>query len=178
MKFIENTRKAYTEWVASHDNKYFQTWTYQEGTSDRLVGTTFTEGMHRINQKVHGRRYCKRNRFIEGFVIRERQKNGTLHHHCLLHENKFKLPDFEEMRSIFLNTCLKLHVPGKPNKKLISLQGCDFQPYYNSDGSNKLEWYITKTLGSRNRIPEGLHDNLAPLSVEGALFGLRPLQLH
>ena len=173
MNLTENTREAYTKWIARKQKTYFLTITFVDGTSDKLATDSFNHIIHRLNKKVHGPRYQKHHRHIEGFVVRERQDNGTLHFHCLLYEDSFELPKRDQMLSKIKDIWPRIINPNKPNKKLVDLKGCDFQSYYDSEKPQHLEWYITKTLGRRKYIPTELNDNVALLGVDNALFGLR-----
>lgn len=176
MTRIMNTRTALVNWIAKQNNKYLLTVTFKAETSDKLAERSFKHVLHLINQKVHCRRYKKNNKFVEGIAVREQQKNGTLHYHAILFEVKHKLRPTERMKTIIQDVCRRITIPDRPGKRLISDNGVDLQVYYNTNGSNKLERYITKTFGNRRYIPKELNDNLGPLDKDGALFGLDPFK--
>ena len=79
--------------------EYFLTITFDYGTSRQTCYKSTNLLLHRINQRIFGRRYKKNNQFITGFSFTELQKSGQPHFHIIINtDHQYALknkPSFE-----------------------------------------------------------------------------------
>lgn len=77
-------QKAYGEWLAGYNWQWFCTLTFREPPHPERAEKTFGYWIHRINQKMYGRRYKKRHDGIYWVLALEYHQSGVIHFHALL----------------------------------------------------------------------------------------------
>ncbi|SDK75163.1 hypothetical protein [Microbulbifer yueqingensis] len=168
-------RNAFKEMLTSEYNKYHLTITFREGTKDDVALGSLNFLMKCLNQRLFGRRYLHKNRFIDGFVARERCGNGTLHFHILIRDKRGDLESRFPIRIVLEELIPKLSSIGHNSKhrvkrRLIGDRGWLLQPYKNN-GDSRLEEYLTKNFDSFSSEIDEKGDTIGLLGAEYVHFG-------
>jgi hypothetical protein len=121
-------RARYTESMSCEPTKYYLTITYPDGTPYSGAEESIKAFFHFLNQKVYFKRYTSvSDCFIQGFVIRERAENGTLHYHSLISDKDNRIPDLDTFK-ILIDICLKkLRASDTSDMLITAVEGWELQ---------------------------------------------------
>ncbi|WP_339672012.1 hypothetical protein [Dasania marina] len=170
--FKREYRAAFIRFISNQNNKYQLTITFKESTSDKECKKTINEMIRRLNQRLIGRNYINVGVYLSGFIVMERQKNGTLHFHSILNSDGGYLDDRDKLVSNLEKIRVKMvsntrkTSRGNPLVLIGAKGGVSLDDYYKNN--NKLEQYLTKNLEDP-RI-NGI-DTLGFWCADGAIFG-------
>lgn len=181
---LQAYRSAYVEFLASHNNQYVLTITFNRKLTERVVESSLQHFIRVLNGLLFGRRYLQKGLFLEGCAVIEYNQQGDCHFHFLIWDERGDLEARTSFKLAVEKARLKVRCNGRQNPLqdilmarkgidagcLISAQGVDLQPYYNK-GCNRMEWYLTKILQARSLSKDALLDHLCVLYASGVNFG-------
>jgi hypothetical protein len=170
---LRNTRNAFIQMIDHQPNKYSLTISYPSGTSDLNTNRSLTLFMHFLNQRVLTHSYKKRDVFVDGFVARERTKNGTLHYHIILNENKAQLPDYNEFNLMVKKCINKVKTNHESKKTITGNKGWNLQAYFHN-GKGGFEGYITKNFECSKSDADEAFNSIGIMNYDKVEFGGAP----
>ncbi|MDP2716493.1 hypothetical protein [Rheinheimera sp.] len=142
------TRNAMIDWLLTNNTRYHLTVTFTRFTPEPVCVSRLNKLIKQLNRAIYKRRFKQGLSFLKGFAVQEyTTAMQTYHFHILIADDDW-LPKHERFEQLL-------------NKQLDYLKRYNSQYYiahyllqdYYNDGTNKLEWYLTKQFefgGSRS----------------------------
>lgn len=161
-------RQAYKALLASPDNHKHFTLTFTDGTPDKTALDAISHVIRCVNKALFGRNYKQLEHYVNGFCVKERSANHTLHFHCIFRFSKrgLKMEHSERLfpilnHAIHTLTNLNEHSP----KPITGHRGWSLQNYYH----DRLEDYVLKGI---RKCEDGnlITDHIGLLAKNGVIF--------
>jgi len=163
-------QSAYVEQINASKPMYHLTVTFLKGTYDDVAENSIRFLFRLINKKLYGNRFYNKNKYIKGFIVRERCKSGTLHYHTALIDPDGDLPSRDDIFNAIRSSVPKVTWKNDSSRRIIASEGWQLQDYYDT-GDKGLEYYITKNFNKWEYTLEQATDSIGKLEMQGINFG-------
>jgi hypothetical protein len=120
-----------------------------------------------LNRRIYKNRYTRGEEFIKGFAISEFEFGETEHFHILIQDHSGYLPAYERFKELINAQVCYLNGSWKKN----FIRKYQLDNYYNGEGLNKLEKYLTKDFKKMEKSPLVVSDSIGLLSEGDVCFG-------
>lgn len=81
---VESLQQAYSKWLAEYNWQWFCTLTFRDPPHPERAMKQFNYWIHRLNQRIFGRRYYKQHTGVYWILALEYHKSGVIHFHALV----------------------------------------------------------------------------------------------
>ena len=141
-------KDAVVEILTNECNKYHLTIAPKTGHTLKFIIKSLNNLIHRINQKLYGRRYRKKGLHITGIVIMEHFDKSNPHFHIIIRDPRGDLESRCRLEDVLIQAIPKIGErfrvdPDDIIPPLISPNCWKLQKYWN-DGEGSLEHYLSK----------------------------------
>ena len=160
-------RDIVINWLAKQEIKYHLTVTYRKGVSQNRSRKEVDYFMHLLNTNIYRRSYAQGYRYIKGFAVRETTvERGEDHYRMMILDGE-GIPDIDDMKAIVDKKLMHR----KRSNHWDAIHNGKLQEYYNIEGSNGLQKYLTKNSLRASCSGQLMFDQIGFLGDYGTSFG-------
>jgi hypothetical protein len=164
-------RELYAVSMSYEPTKYYLTITYPDGTPYSGAEESIKAFFHFLNQKVYFKRYTSvSDCFIQGFVIRERAGNGTLHYHSLISDKDNRIPDLVSFKILIDIYLKKPRTSDTSDMLLTAVEDWELQEC-SDGGDDDLVCHVLWCIDESNMTAQEVHDSVGVLGKGCIEFG-------
>ena len=155
-------KQGYIDWIDEYEYCYFVTFTFQYEYTVLQGIQHINKLMRYANEQIFGKRYFKKNQFLDGFVVVEKHKSGSPHYHMIIKkDSKIDMKGKLEVKDILEIQSRKVTMNiGKSGIRIFGTKSIDIREVYSDD----IVGYVTKDIWKSRG------NTVFPLSREGILY--------
>lgn len=176
MTSTESTaRTAWINWLATLPISYHLTLTFppntNHGSTKKLLDLLLTH----LNRRIFRRRYSEGKSFLQGIAVREeKREQNTDHYHIMIIDEDNHLPEYDRFHSLIDKEVGRLRGPQKRN----FIKSFKLQDYFNNNGTDGLETYLTKNFYDPAYTLQRAIDSMGAMTQAKVVFGADYFQIQ
>ncbi|PCI54494.1 MAG: hypothetical protein COB36_10025 [Alphaproteobacteria bacterium] len=161
-------RTEIINWLAEQPTAFHLTLSFPPNTNHTSTKELLDRFLIHLNRKIFKRRYSTGKNFIDGIVIREKTRQlNTDHYHIMIFDEGNYLPGYDRMHELVEKEVRRLQ--GRKIRNYI--KSFRLQEYYNDNGTDGLEKYLTKNFYSSSFSIQQAMDSMGVLTEYKTVFG-------
>lgn len=166
--YKESLKAGYISWMASPNNRYHLTISFPRDTFHNETRRLLNKLITHLNRRIFKGRYKNGLSYLQGFAVREITYSlYTDHYHIILVDEEMNLPNYARFKELIEKEINRFRSSGERN----FIKSFKLQDYYNSEGDDFLETYLTKQFRYSSISIEQASDSIGVLSVDRVEFG-------
>lgn len=155
-------KQSYIDWIYEYEYCYFVTFTFQYEYTVLQGIQHINKLMRYVNEQIFGKRYFKKNVFLDGFVVVEKHESGLPHYHMIIKkDSKIDMKGRLGFKDIFEIQSKKVTMDvGTSGIRIFGTKSIDIRKIYSDD----IVGYVTKDIWKSRG------NTVFPLSRVGILY--------